>query len=138
MSTSPTTWLSKPKDDKKISAGTFGYINARIRQRAYNLVVKEFKKSGISQATLARRWGKTPDIVSRLLARPGNWELNTFAEALFAINGAILSFGALYADEAEVPKLQFSSAQLVDPEQPTPVPGTLTNTKYYIRTLEAA
>jgi hypothetical protein len=89
MSTSQNTWLSEPKGDEKISAGTFGYINARIRQRMYDLVIKEFKQSGITQATLARRWGKAPEIVSRFLARPANWELNTIAEVLFAISGRI-------------------------------------------------
>jgi len=103
MSTSRTAWLSKPKDDDKISIGTFGYINARIRQRAYDLIIREFKKSGITQATLARRWGKGQDHVSRFLARPGNWELNTLAEALFAINGAVPSFGANHVEEEAQP-----------------------------------
>jgi hypothetical protein len=29
------------------------------------LIVREFKKSGITEAQLARRWGKTPDIAYR-------------------------------------------------------------------------
>jgi hypothetical protein len=100
MSTSAkTSWLSKPKNDDKVSEGTLGYITARIRQRAYNLVIREFKKSGITQATLARRWGKAPEVVSRFLARPGNWELDTFTEALFVINGAIPSFSTSHAEE---------------------------------------
>ena len=103
MSTSPktstTSWLKKPEGDAKIPAGTFGYINARIRQRAYDLVIREFKKSGISQAVFARRWGKAPEVVSRFLARPGNWELNTWTEALFAINGAIPTFATAHVDE---------------------------------------
>ena len=99
MSTSPNTWLSKPTGDKKISLGVLGYLNARIRQRAYDVVIREFKKSGISQATLGRRWGKSADQVSRFLARPGNWELNTFTEALFAISGAVPSFSVGHVNE---------------------------------------
>ncbi len=103
MRTSRTTWLTKPEGDSKISSGTFGYVNARIRQRAYDLVVREFKASGISQATLARRWGKAPEIVSRFLARPANWELNTLAEALFAIRGAVPSFSVDHVDAQDRP-----------------------------------
>lgn len=101
MSTSPkaSTWLQKPEGDAKISEGTFGYITARIRQRAYDIVIREFKKSGLTQAQLCRRWGKTADQVSRFLSRPGNWELNTFAEALFAISGAVLRFEHNYPSD---------------------------------------
>lgn len=98
MSTSAKApWLSKPQGDERVSEGTLGYITARIRQRAYDLVIREFKKSGISQATLARRWGKGADLVSRFLSRPGNWELDTFTEALFVINGAVPSFSTAHA-----------------------------------------
>jgi hypothetical protein len=94
MRTSRDSWLTKPQGDEKISEGTFGYLTARVRQRAYDIAVREFKKSGITQAMLARRWGKDPAIVSRFLARPGNWEIDTYTEALFAINGAIPALNA--------------------------------------------
>jgi hypothetical protein len=84
MSTSQTTVLCKPEGSNKISIGTLGYIRARNRLRAYNLVIREFKKSGLTQADLARRLGKAPEIVSRLLSRPRNWELDTFSDLLFA------------------------------------------------------
>lgn len=96
MSTSQTTGLSEPIGADKISVGTLGYIRARHRQRAYDLVIKEFKKSGITQADLARRLGKSPEVISRLLARPTNWEADTFSDLLFAISGAIASYRAEY------------------------------------------
>jgi hypothetical protein len=97
MTTSPTTTgLSKPTTDEKISAGTFAYINARNRQRAYDIVIKEFKESGITQATLASRMGKTPDIISRLFSRPQNWESDTFSSLIFAIRGGILKYEIVY------------------------------------------
>jgi hypothetical protein len=111
MSTSQTAWFTKPTGDNKISLGVFGYINARIRQRAYDIVIREFKKSGITQAQLCRRWGKTPDYVSRFLSRPGNWEINTFAEALFSISGAIPSYTIYYASEREDKSGKFTSVQ---------------------------
>jgi hypothetical protein len=94
MTTSATIGLSKPTRSDKISLGTLGYVRARNRQRAYDLVVRELKKSGITQAELARRMGKAPEVVSRLLSRPRNWELDTFADLLFAISGAVPTFGA--------------------------------------------
>jgi hypothetical protein len=97
MSTSQQTpGLLKPAGTNKISTGTLGYIRARHRQRAYDLLVKEFKKSGITQADLARRLDKPREVISRLLARPGNWESDTFSDMIFAISGAIVSFGADY------------------------------------------
>jgi transcriptional regulator with XRE-family HTH domain len=92
MSISAITELSKPGGDSKISAGTFAYINTRTLLRAYTLVSKELKESGITQAQLARRLGKAPEVVSRMLSRPRNWELKTFSELLFAISGAVLTF----------------------------------------------
>jgi hypothetical protein len=89
MSISPITGLCEPMGADKISVGTLGYIRARNRQRQYDLVIKELKQSGITQADLARRLGKAPEIVSRLLARPGNWESDTFSDLLFAISGAV-------------------------------------------------
>jgi hypothetical protein len=94
MRTSRDSWLTKPEGDAKISEGVFGYLTARVRQRAYDIVIREFKKSGITQAQLARRWGKDPAIVSRFLARPGNWEIDTYTEALFAISGAVPALNA--------------------------------------------
>src|SRR5262249_30173468 len=98
MSTSQTSWLTKPQGDDEVSRSTLAYLTARIRRRAWELVIAEFEKSGISQATLARRWRKAPEVVSRLLSRPGNWELNTLTEALFVINGAVPTFGTVYTE----------------------------------------
>jgi hypothetical protein len=78
----------------KISIGTLGYIRARNRQRQYDLVIKEFKRSGITQADLGRRLGKSPEVISRLLARPTNWEADTFADLLFGISGAVAQYQA--------------------------------------------
>ena len=101
MSTSQTTSLSEPKGTEKISIGTFGYINARNRQRAYNLVIGELRKSGLKQNELAKRLGKGEDVVSRLLRRPRNWELDTFSELMFAISGAVVTYSAAHPLAAE-------------------------------------
>jgi hypothetical protein len=97
MSTSQTTTeLFKPAGDKRISLGTFAYINARNRQRAYDIVIKEFQASGITQATLANRMDKSPEVVCRLLSRPQNWESDTFSSLLFAISGGVPKYDLAY------------------------------------------
>ncbi|HEY1543184.1 MAG TPA: hypothetical protein VGG01_12305 [Xanthobacteraceae bacterium] len=94
MSTSAFTTLFKATGSDKISLGTLGYIRARNRQRAYSLIVGLFKKSGLTQVELAKRLGRGTDVISRLLSRPGNWELDTFSDLLFGISGSLASFGA--------------------------------------------
>jgi transcriptional regulator with XRE-family HTH domain len=97
MSTShTTTGPSEPIGANKISRGTLAYICARHRQRQYDLVIREFKKSGLTQKQLADRLGSTPDVISRLFARPSNWEADTFARLMFAISGAVPSYGVTY------------------------------------------
>jgi hypothetical protein len=56
----------------------------------------EFKSSGITQAHLARRLGKGQDVISRLLSRAQNWELDTFSELMFGIRGAVPKYTATY------------------------------------------
>lgn len=110
MTTSPTTSLSKPSGSEKVSLGTLGYVRARVKQRAFDLVVREFKKSGLSQRELAARLGKTPDVVCRLLSRPSNWELNTFSDLMFGISGAVPVFESRHPlDAMAVTKQKTSS-----------------------------
>lgn len=96
MTTLQTTILSKPVGDEKISRGVLGYILARDRQQAYDLIITELKKSSVSQATLARRIDMDTGELSRLLSRPGNWQIDTFGTLLFGISGAGLKFSTDY------------------------------------------
>jgi hypothetical protein len=79
-----------------VPAGTLGYFRARNKQNVYGLVVKEFKKSGLSQADLARRLRKAPEVVCRLLGSPGNWTLDTVSDFLFAISAAEPKYDLIY------------------------------------------
>jgi len=92
MNTSLTALLSDPVGDDLVPISTFSYLRTRNKRRLYSLVMGEFKRSGISQATLARRLGKKPEIVCRLLAVPGNWKNDTVSDLLFAISGAEVSY----------------------------------------------
>ncbi len=87
MTTSQTFTLSEPKGTDKVPVGTFAYFRARLKQRVYNLVIREFKKSGLSQADLARRLGMPAPQLNRILRGPGNLTLDSVSDVLFAING---------------------------------------------------
>lgn len=100
MSTFPkTTALSKPTGSSKISLGTLSYFRARNKQRVFNIVIKEFEKSGLSQANLGRRLEMDAGQLSRYLNAPGNWTLDMFSDFLFAISGAEASYSISYPME---------------------------------------
>jgi hypothetical protein len=89
VTTSPvTSFLSEPTGKDRINIGVLSYMRERNRGRAYNLVLDEFERSGISQAMLASRLGKAPEIISRWLGTPGNWTQDTFSDLLYAISGS--------------------------------------------------
>jgi hypothetical protein len=88
--------LSDPAREEPIPIGTLAYFQARNRSRVYETVIREFLDSGITQATLARRIGKRPEQINRLLGAPGNWTLDTVSDLLFATSGAEISYGVRY------------------------------------------
>lgn len=92
--------LRNPEGAVQIPLGTLGYFRGRNRWRIYGLVLNEFKKSDLSQAELARRMGKRPEVISRLLGAPGNWGLDTVSDILFAISGAEPSYSVTYPLDA--------------------------------------
>lgn len=96
MPTSQTSSLSKPAADERVEPWTLAYFQARNRSRAHDLVLKEFEKSGLTRAELARRLNKQPAVVTRLLGAPGNWGLDTLSDLLFAISGAEVKYDPQY------------------------------------------
>jgi hypothetical protein len=96
MSTSKTTFLSKPAMGASISAPTLAYFRARNRRKLHSLVLKEFRDSGITQAELCLRLRKDPATISRMLGAPGNWGLDTASDLLFAIRGGEPSYKVEY------------------------------------------
>lgn len=96
MPTSQTSSLYEPKMGEMVPLSTFGYFRARAQRRAYDMVIREFKKSGLTQSELAQRLGKGTDQVSRMLAGPGNWTIKTASDLLFAISGAEPEWGISY------------------------------------------
>lgn len=87
MTSVATFELSKPTPGTKVPEGTLGFVKSKLRNDLYNLIVAAFRRSGLTQAELALRLGKRPEIISRNLGAPGNYTIDTVAEMLFAING---------------------------------------------------
>ena len=67
------------------SPATHAYLGRRAQNKYYDYVMAKFQKAGITQAELARRIGKGPDRVNRLLSNPGNWTIETVAVLLAGI-----------------------------------------------------
>ena len=76
--------------DDELILDRLGEFRERTRATIYELVLHEFTRSSLTQAELARRLGKNPSIISRLLSSPGNWSLDTVSDLLFAISGGEL------------------------------------------------
>jgi hypothetical protein len=96
MTTSQISSLSEPVGTNKVPRGTLAYFRARLKHRVYSLVLKEFKKSGLTQADLARRLGKEPAQVCRMLSGPGNLTLDSVSDLLFSTSGAELGLSTAY------------------------------------------
>ena len=103
---------SKPTGDERIPLETVAYFRARNRNNAYHAVILEYQNSGVSQATVARRLGKRPEIISRLLGAPGNWTLDTTSDLLLAISGSEETHETLSPFEA--PQRNFNAPEWVD------------------------
>src|SRR5688572_23469025 len=85
MPTSPTTykWLRRPDNPERSSLDGEAFMRARNQSLAHQMILAEFKRTGMSQAELAKRTGKGTDVISRLIGRPGNWTLNTISDLLY-------------------------------------------------------
>lgn len=91
MNTSQTQFFSE------LAAGHAGppipeakrvYFQTRLRNRVFNFILKKFLEEqgkGLTKAALARRIGKTPDIVNRWLGGPGNLTIDTISDLMLGI-----------------------------------------------------
>jgi hypothetical protein len=77
--------------DGNKSVGTRAYFQGRLKNRLHNLVIRKFEEAeiehGLTRAELARRIGKRPEVLTRLLGAPGNWTLDTVSDLLLGIAG---------------------------------------------------
>lgn len=96
MTISRASMPCEPSGTDSIPGSTLVYFRARLKQRMFDTMLREFKRSGLTKADLAARLGKDPAQVSRLLSGPGNVTLETVSDVLFALSGAELSASLEY------------------------------------------
>jgi len=74
-----------------IPVGKLAFFRERFRDNLYDLVLSEFfkeEKLGLTKAAIARRIGRKPEQITRWLAAPGNWTVETVSDLLLAISRA--------------------------------------------------
>ena len=117
------SFLTPPRDGQKTPFVTLAYFRQRQRNRLFDLVHAEFRKSGLTQAELARRMGRRPEVVSRMLGAPGNWRLDTVSDLLFAISGAEAAFTTRYPMAESAPDAGEPTDAVPTQSAPSPVPA---------------
>ena len=101
----PTTYQRRSTSDTNINALSVAersYFQDRLKNRLYDLIIELFMQreaDGFTKAELARVLDKRPEQVSRLLANPGNWTLDTISDLLLGICKAELELGVSYPFE---------------------------------------
>ena len=88
MNTSQISFLYEIERGESIPLGKLAYLRERTRNVLYDFIIKKFleaEKKGLSQAELARRIGKRPEVVNRWLGSPGNWRIDTISDLLVGI-----------------------------------------------------
>lgn len=83
-----TPFLSDSAKSEAIPPQTLAYFQGRLRNRLFDYVLRKFlekEKTGLTKAKLARRIGRKPEVISRLLGAPGNWSLDTVSDLLLGI-----------------------------------------------------
>lgn len=77
--------LSQELDADTIPASALAYVGQRAKNSYYHFVMSKFREHKVTQAQLARKIGKNPAQMNRLLASPGNWTIETIAVLLAGI-----------------------------------------------------
>ena len=100
-----------------ISAGTRAYLQQRLRNRIYNIVVTEYlnkkdKNPGFTKAALAKHIGARPEQVEGWLASPQDWTIDIIADLLIGIAGAELDLSISYIADKFARNLVEAEAEL--------------------------
>ena len=69
-----------------IPYGKLSYFRTRFRSQLHNLILSRFhQQETLKKADLARRIHRSPAVINRLLASPGNWTLDTVSDLLIGL-----------------------------------------------------
>lgn len=105
MSIFPKKWSTlDSSSEEQLSAGQLGYFRARLRNAIHEAVlgkfIHEYESNGLTKARLAKRLGKRPEQITRWLAAPGNWTLETVSDLLLAMNSELRVEAAPWAEQS--------------------------------------
>ena len=73
------------------------YFQERFRERMFDFIITRFniqKQYGLTKAKLARRIGKSPEVITRWLSGPSNLESDSISELLLGINAEEMDMDA--------------------------------------------
>ena len=135
--------LSAGHTGPPIANATLTYYQARLRNRLFNFILGRFvkeQKNGLTKAALARRIGKPPEVINRLLGAPRNLTLDTLSDLLLGIGAEELTLGVesilnqsprnyLHADWIRRQEDQIKRSQPPRPRESALGPVTSVNTK---------
>lgn len=82
-----TSFLAEPTGEERISDFTLGYVTEMAREEVFDMLATACVEAGVPRNQIAKRLGKEPAQISRMLNSPGNFTIDTIAQTLFAING---------------------------------------------------
>ena len=80
--------LAAGHDGPAIPPAKRAYFQERLRGRIFDFILGQFlaeEENGLTQAKLARRIGKTADVISRWLGAPSNMTIDTISDLLLGI-----------------------------------------------------
>lgn len=99
-----------------LSPYQIAYFQGRTRNRVHEAVLEAFRerveRDALTRAELARRLGRRPEQVTRWLASPGNWTLDTVSDLLLALGY-----------ELEITAKPLARPQSAEPAARAPVPA---------------
>ena len=113
------------------------YFEQRFRNRIYETVVRalegESKENKLKRKDIAARIGKKQSQVSRWLAGPGNWTLDTISDLLFAIDAELDFKVTRFKDKKKKNEFHPLNSTAWPPKVKTPQPETSQTTLDYRR-----
>jgi hypothetical protein len=72
----------------EIPSSTRAYFQQRLRNRIFNFLLEKFivaQRDGLTKAALARRIGKSPEVINRWLGIPSNLTIDSVSDLLLGI-----------------------------------------------------
>jgi hypothetical protein len=100
---SQTSFLSEIVGGQSIPREKLAYFRQRLRNRLYELVLAEFvdqaRNHKLTKAEITRRIHSSPSQVTRWLAAPGNWEIDTISDLLLAMGAEPAEFSISHLGE---------------------------------------